>query len=344
MSLQGKRGAPGSAGELHDQRSQGSQRSGGERPSVLVLGPREPDLLQPIGAFADPVPYWEHGSVTASRAAALGEFRALVSTGDSVVQQEFLEQLPALEVIANYGVGYDGIDLAAANERRIMVSNTPDVLTEEVADLALALALALRRRLVQADRYVREGRWEAEGPMPLTDRFHRKRIGLAGLGRIGRAVARRLEGFDAEIAYFDVVRHDVPYRLCTSLAELARESDMLIVTMPGGPATRGAISAEVLAALGPEGSLVNVSRGSVVDEPALIAALKEGRIGGAALDVFANEPHVPQALKEMDNVVLSPHHASGTWETREAMRDLVVQNLKNWHEGRPLVTPVNECR
>ncbi len=312
-----------------------------EKANVLVLGPLVPDMIEPVSAFANPVSYWKHNGVAECRAACGGDFRALVSTGESVVAREFLDELPLLEVIVNYGVGYDGIDMDAVAERNIKVTNTPDVLTEDVADLALVLAIALRRRIIQADRYVRDGKWESDGMMPYTDRFHGKRIGIAGLGRIGRAVARRLEGFDARIGYFDIARFDVPYQYFDNLGDLARDSDVLIVTMPGGSKTRGAINAEVLSSLGPEGSLVNVSRGSVVDEPALVEALRQGRIGGAALDVFANEPHVPAALTSMPNVILSPHTASGTWETRNAMRDLVVQNLRNWLEARPLVTPVN---
>lgn len=323
---------------MSDQRE--SKRNA-ETANVLVLGPLVPDMIEPISAFANPVPYWKYGSVAECRAACGGDFRALASTGESVVARDFLAELPSLEVIVNYGVGYDGIDMDAVSERGVKVSNTPDVLTEDVADLAIVFAIALRRRIIQADRYVRDGKWESDGVMPYTDRFHGKRVGIAGLGRIGRAVGRRLEGFGARIGYFDVMKFDVPYQYHASLVALARESDILIVTMPGGSKTRGAIGAEVLSALGAEGSLVNVSRGSVVDEPALVEALQQGQIAAAALDVFASEPRVPEALKSMPNVILSPHTASGTWETRNAMRDLVVENLRNWLQGRPLVTAVN---
>ncbi len=311
------------------------------KPNVLVLGPLVPDLLEPLSAFSNPVAYWKHKDLGECRRVAREDFRGLVSTGESQVPREFLNELPSLEIIANFGVGYDGIDLAAAAERGIRITNTPDVLTEDVADYIVALTLAARRRLLEADRHARSGRWESEGPMGFTSRLNGKRVGIAGLGRIGRATARRLEAFGCDIGYFDVAKLNAPYRFHDSLVELARESDILILCMPGGGGTNGAVNREVLSALGREGSLVNASRGSVVDEKALIEALRAGDIATAALDVFASEPSVPEALKKMSNVVLSPHNASATRETRNAMRDLVIENLRNHFEGRPLKTPVS---
>ena len=315
--------------------------SANAKPNVLVLGPKVPDVLDPVNLFANALPRWEYASLAECRVAAGGDFQGIVTLGRIEISKQMLDELPALEIIACCSVGYDGVDIEAATEKSVRVTNTPDVLTDDVADLAVGLAIAARRRIVGADRYVREGRWESEGPMPFTQRIHGKAVGIAGLGRIGRAVARRLEGFNCDIGYCDVAKLEVSYRYYEDLVSLAKASDMLIVTMPGGRATKGVINHEVIEALGVEGCLINVSRGSVVDQHALIRALEAGQLGTAALDVFAEEPNVPEQLKMLDNVVLQPHHASGTWETRYAMRDLVVENLRRHFEGRPLKTPVN---
>jgi hydroxypyruvate reductase len=245
-------------------------------------------------------------------------------------------------MVAVFGVGYDGVDTEAASRRGIPVSHTPDVLTDDVADLALALLLAAARRLLPADRFLRAGRWGREA-LPFATRVSGARLGIVGLGRIGQAIARRAEAFGMHIAYTGrTVKAGVAYAYYPNPQALAAEVDMLVVSTTGGAATRGLIDAAVLEALGPRGILVNIARGSVVDEEALVAALKSGVIAGAGLDVFAHEPHVPAALLEMDNVVLTPHMASATLETRTAMADLVMANLHAHFKAQPLVTPVPE--
>lgn len=266
--------------------------------------------------------------------------RALCVGG--AVDGALMDRLPHLEVIANFGVGYDAVDAHAAARRHVIVTNTPDVLTDEVADLAIGLVLATIRRLPQADRYLREGHWP-KAPFPLTASLRGRRVGILGLGRIGRAIARRLEGFDVEIAYYGRTRQPgIRYSYHDTPVSLAQAVHVLIVVAPGGAETRGLVNADVLAALGPEGILVNVARGSVVDEAALIAALKDRSILGAGLDVFENEPHVPADLAALDNTVLLPHVGSASEHTRTAMAQLVVDNVLSWFEGRGPITPVAE--
>lgn len=276
----------------------------------------------------------------AAFAAIAPRIRAIAASGESKVGPELLQQLPALEMISVFGVGYDGVDVAAARARGVPVTNTPDVLTEEVADLGIALMLSISRRIPQADKYVREGKWPG-GPFPLTRKVTGARLGIVGLGRIGQAIADRAQAFGMSIAYTTRTRRDdSPYAYYPSAEALAREVDFLIVITPGGETTRGLIDAKVLAALGSKGYLINVARGSVVDQPALIHAVSTGVIAGAALDVFADEPNVPAELRALDNVVLTPHMASGTWETRGAMADLAFGNLQAHFAGKPLLTPV----
>jgi lactate dehydrogenase-like 2-hydroxyacid dehydrogenase len=258
------------------------------------------------------------------------------------VDGALMDRLPKLELIANFGVGYDAVDAAGAGRRNIVVTNTPDVLTDEVADLAVGLVLATIRRLPQADRYLREGHWP-KAPFPLTSSLRGRRVGIVGLGRIGRAIAKRLEGFEVEIDYYGRSRQpDVAYAYHDSLIGLAKAVHVLIVVAPGGAETKGLVDAAVLEALGPEGILVNVARGSVVDEAALIAALRAGTILGAGLDVFENEPHVPAELAALENTVLLPHVGSASDHTRAAMAQLVVDNVLSWFEGRGPLTPVAE--
>lgn len=258
------------------------------------------------------------------------------------VDGALMDRLPKLELIANFGVGYDAVDAAGAARRNIIVTNTPDVLTDEVADLAIGLTLATIRRLPQADRYLREGHWP-KAPFPLTASLRGRRVGILGLGRIGRAIAKRLEGFEVEIDYYGRNRQaNVPYTYHDSVVGLARAVHVLIVVAPGGAETKGLVDASVLEALGPEGILVNVARGSVVDEAALVQALKSNTILGAGLDVFENEPHVPADLAALDNTVLLPHVGSASEHTRTAMAQLVVDNVLSWFEGRGPMTPVAE--
>lgn len=273
---------------------------------------------------------------------ALIRDRCVGAAGVGRFTAELMDALPNVKVFANCGVGYDGVDVPAATERGIRVSNTPDVLSDEVADFAVGLLLATLRRIPQGDRYVREGRWETEGGMAFGERVWGKRVGILGLGRIGLEIARRCEAFKLDVAYHNRQRKDAPYPYYDSPHELARAVDILIAIVPGGDATHHLVDRSVLDALGPGGTLINVARGSVVDEEALILALQEGRLGAAGLDVFADEPRVPAALKAMtDRVVLQPHQASATHETRLAMGRLVTENLLAGVAGKPLITPVN---
>jgi hydroxypyruvate reductase len=269
-----------------------------------------------------------------------GEVRAIAALGESVADRRLLDLFPAVEIIGVYGVGYDGIDVATAAERKIAVTHTPDVLTEDVADFALGLMLAVARKIAESDRFVRRGAWSKQ-KFPLGARVNGARLGIVGLGRIGRAVATRAAAFGMTIAYTDLRSTPGAYgTFYPSAAELAGAVDYLVVSTYGGASTRKLIGAEVLKALGSRGFLINVSRGSVVDEEALVRALASGEIAGAALDVFEDEPNVRPELVAMENVVLSPHIASGTAETRAAMADLVVANFEAHFAGRPLLTPV----
>ncbi|MET0320721.1 MAG: 2-hydroxyacid dehydrogenase [Duganella sp.] len=268
--------------------------------------------------------------------------RAVLTTAALGVNQALLDQLPALEMVAVNGIGLDAIPLDLTRARGLAVSNTPGVLTEDVADLALTLLLAAARRLPALDRYVRAGDWEAGQPLKPTRALRGKTCGVFGFGRIGQAVAARAEAFGMHTRYFQPRAIDgVATPRAESLLDLARASDYLVVCAPGTPATRHAIDAAVMAALGADGTLVNISRGALVDQDALVAALRGGALGMAALDVFADEPRVPAALRALDNVVLTPHVGSLTVETRHAMGQLVVDNLVAHFAGQPLLTPVH---
>lgn len=266
--------------------------------------------------------------------------RFLQTTGFHGADAKLLGALPKLEIIACMGVGVDAVDLPLAKKRGIAVTNTPDVLNDDVADLAIALVLMTGRRLALSDRYVREGRWPVKGSQPLAVKVSGKKLGILGLGRIGKAIAKRAAAFDMDISYFGRKKQDgVTYRFYPDLVQMARDVDFMIVICPGGPETKGIVNKAVIEALGPEGYLINVARGSVVDEPALIKALQDGKLGGAGLDVFADEPNAPKELFGMDQVVLAPHVGSATTETRTAMMDLVVANLRAHLRGQKLVTP-----
>ena len=269
--------------------------------------------------------------------------RAIAAQGESRIDATLIGQLPALEIISVMGVGYDGVDVAAAKARGVIVTHTPDVLNDDVADLAIALMICAARRLPAADRYVREGRWES-GAMPLARKMSGQRLGLVGMGRIGKVIAHRAVAFGMQIGYTSrSAKPDVPYQYFANAAELAAHSAFLVVIVPGGSGTRKLIDADVLRSLGAKGILVNVSRGSVVDETALVDALERGVIAGAALDVYENEPHVPARLREMPQVVLTPHIGSATAETRGAMADLAMRNLREHFSGKRPSTPVPEC-
>lgn len=310
------------------------------KPDVLLIEPMMPDVEAKLDAA-----YQVHRLFEASDRAAFisrigKQVRAIVTGGRTGADKALVDALPALEIIAINGVGTDAVDLEQARARSVRVTTTPDVLTDDVADMAWALLLATARRICASDRFVRAGQWLDSSP-PLATKVSNKRLGILGLGQVGQAIARRAEGFGMSIAYTNL--HPlarVEYRFHPSLEELARESDFLVIAVSGGQQTRGIVNRTILDALGPDGILINVARGSVVDEPALVAALAEGRLGGAGLDVYAHEPKVPQALWTMDNVVLQPHQASATVEARRAMADLVLANLSAHFAGKQPLTPV----
>ena len=289
-----------------------------------------------------PIHPLSHGEAIPPELAA--RVRGIARGGHFPIDAALIESLPKLEIVANFGVGYDGIDLATCAARGIVVTNTPDVLTEEVADTALGLLLMTVRELSAAERHLHAGKWASDGPYPLTRATLRDRtVGIAGLGRIGIAIARRLEAMQVPVVYHNRNRRpDLPYRHYAELKEMAEAVDTLISVLPGGAHTTKLIGADILKALGPRGILINIGRGSVVDEQALIAALKDGTIHAAGLDVFADEPNVPAELMALENAVLLPHVGSASVYTRDAMGQLCVDNLTSWFTaGKPL-TPVPE--
>lgn len=312
-----------------------------ERQEILLIGPLRPVLAK---GFAD---FTVHGLPTTERDAffsGVAHARAVaVSAPVMPVDAALFARLPKLQIVASFGVGYDYIDANAAKKRGIVVTHTPDVLTEEVADTAIGLLLCTVREFPQAERYVRAGKWPVRH-YPLSRATLRNRtVGLVGMGRIGLAIARRLEAFGVPIVYHTRrPRPELAYRHYTNLIAMARDVDTLIAIVPGGAETRNMIDAPVLDALGSDGIVINVARGSVVDEAALIAALKVRRIMAAGLDVFANEPEVPAELLAMENVVLLPHLGSASVFTREKMDQLLVDNIRAWAEGKPPMTPVPE--
>jgi lactate dehydrogenase-like 2-hydroxyacid dehydrogenase len=268
------------------------------------------------------------------------EITIAVTSGAAGVKGDVIRALPSLQAIVNFGVGYDATDVAVASERGVVVSNTPDVLTDCTADLAVGILIDLFRNISAADRFVRRGLWVNDN-FPLSSKVSGKRVGIVGLGRIGRAIAQRLVAFNITVSYHNRKPvEDVPYAYAKTVRELALNCDALIIATTGGKGTKGLISREVLVALGPEGYLVNIARGSIVDEEALVEALVHGTIAGAGLDVLASEPHVPPALLELENVVLLPHVGSGTVETRQAMADLVMANLRQFTTEGTLKNPV----
>ncbi len=283
---------------------------------------------------------WQTDDKDALISSHVDAIRAIATRGELGASAVLMAKLPKLEIVSCYGMGTDAIDLAYARENGIRVTNTPDVLTEDVADIGIGLLLAVARQIPQADAYVRDGSWR-KANMPLVTRVYGKRLGIVGMGRIGKAVARRASAFDCEIAYFGTRKHDdLPYGFVGDLVDLARRSEFLMVTLAGGEGTRNIVNSEVLAALGPDGILVNIARGSTVDETALLAALESGAIKGAGLDVFWNEPTIDERFAKLSNVVLQPHHGSGTVETRKAMGQLVRDNLSAHFGGQTLLTPV----
>ena len=307
---------------------------------ILVVQPILPDQM----AALDRIYALHRYDQAQDKATLLGEVadkvRGVVTTGGKGFTAGLLGQLPAIEIVASSGVGTDTIDVAACKARGVPVTNTPDVLNDDVADLGIGLIISALRQMPKGHEYVRSGDWAKYGMMGFTSTLTGKTLGIVGLGRIGKELASRAKALKMRIAYTGRSRQAVDYDFHETVVDLARASDVLALTCPGGEATRGLIGPEELEALGSKSWLVNLSRGSVVDEPALIKALREGTIRGAALDVYANEPHVSPALSNQPNVVLYPHHSSGSIETRTAMSQLVVDNLAAHFAGKPLLTPL----
>ncbi len=311
-----------------------------ENPEILQVLPMPPRVAQGLGDRYRVLRLWEAPDRAAFLAEHGSSVRGMMTLGHGGADAALIDALPNLEVIAVLGVGYDGVDVKHAAFKGIPVTNTPDVLSEEVANLGVGLALALTREIPKADAYVREGRW-VKGDMKLNRTIVGRPVGVVGLGRIGRATAERLQALGAIVSWHGPrPKPDAPYPYDPDLEHLAANVDGLVLCCPGGPATRHLVNRKVLEALGPEGWLVNVARGTVVDERALVEALMTRRIWGAALDVFENEPRVPSELFALDNVILQPHQASATVATRNAMADLVVENLDCHFAGKPLPTPI----
>jgi len=310
------------------------------KPEIIVTGrllPRTQEALDRIFTCHKLYEAADHPAFLRQHAQ---QVRALATFGASGADAALMDQLPKLEIISNFGVGVDAIDLAAAAKRRIIVTNTPEVLTDCVADTAMALVLATLRRLPQSENYLRAGQWGTRGAYPLTTSLGGKTLGVLGLGRIGEAIARRALAFGMKIRYHNRSKKNVPYAYDPDVVTLARHADVLLVITPGGPGTYRMVNAKVLDALGPQGFLVNVARGSVVDEATLLRYLQEKKIAGAGLDVFEHEPNVPAAFFALENCVLFPHVGSATVETRKAMGDLQVENLHLHFAGKPVKTPV----
>ena len=314
------------------------------KPTLLMTAPSVPlveEMLEPLFIVHK---LWEAADRDALIEKIAAKAVAVQSYGHGKVEAGLIDKLPKVEIVAHFGVGYDAVDVAAAARQGIVVTNTPDVLTEEVADTALGLLIMTVRELGAAERWLRGGQWGKKGdyrltPMTLRDR----RVGIVGLGRIGKAIAKRCEAFGLPVSYFGrTAQKGVSYKRYSNLVEMASDVDTLIVVIPGGTATKNIVDAEVLEALGPRGVVVNVARGSVVDETALIRALKEKKIKAAGLDVFWNEPNINPELMKLENAVLLPHVGSGSIYTRDAMGQLVVDNLKAFLAKKPPLTPVPE--
>jgi lactate dehydrogenase-like 2-hydroxyacid dehydrogenase len=315
----------------------------GDKADVVMFGPKPiiEDALEKAGLTL-------HRAFAASDQDAFinqiaPNVRAIAAVaGHGPVDSAIMSRFPKLEIVSSFGVGYDHIDAKWAGEHGIIVTNTPDVLNEEVADTALALTLATVRHLPQAEKYLRAGNWPKHGDYQLTPSLRDRAAGIVGMGRIGKAIARRFDAMMVPVVYHSRRPADVRYKHYPNLLDMARDVNLMVIITPGGAATKNLVSADVLKALGPEGILINVARGSVVDEEALIKALKDKTILSAGLDVFANEPQVPQELMDMENVVLLPHVGSASHATRRAMDELVANNIISWFGGKGAITPVPE--
>lgn len=309
---------------------------------VLMPVEMSRDVVEKLDAETRLIKLWQEPDREAMLADTADEIRALAIGGHVAVDATFMRRFPKLEIVASFGVGYDAVDAKWAGQHGIVVTNTPDVLNEEVADTAMGLILATVRQLPAAERYLRAGHW-AKGGFPLSATLRDRTVGILGLGRIGKAIAKRAQAFGLAVVYHGrKPQPGVPYLYCSTVEALAKACDILVVITPGGKETEHLVNAAVLEALGPDGILINVARGSVVDEAALVTALQNKTIRAAGLDVFANEPNVPQALIDMDHVVLLPHVGSASEHTRAAMGQLVVDNLLSWAAGHGPLTAVAE--
>jgi hydroxypyruvate reductase len=309
---------------------------------IIITAPLPPFLYDPLKRD-----YRCHDHYAASDKQSLlsaqgSHIKGLVQGGGTVTPAGLLDALPNLEIISVFGVGYDGVPVDYCRKRGLKVTNTPDVLTDDVADVAVGLVLMTGRGFGRLERFARSGKWLKQGP-ELTTKLGGRTVGILGLGRIGKAIAQRLSAMGMHIAYTGrKAQSDVPWKFVPNLVDLARASDFLVVACPGGPATKNLVNADVLAALGKDGTIVNIARGSIIDEPALVAALQNGTIKAAGLDVFADEPNIPSPLLTMENVVLLPHVGSATRETRQAMGDLCKANLDEWFGKRRTLTLIPE--
>jgi lactate dehydrogenase-like 2-hydroxyacid dehydrogenase len=312
------------------------------KPIILQTGPYPDWDQEPLDAAFDMHRLFEAKDAAAVLENVGSDVRAIATRGELGADRAMIAACPKLEMIAVYGVGYDAVDLAACKEQGIAVTNTPDVLTEDVADLGVAMMLCQSRAMVGAETWVRDGSWAAKGLYPLQRRVFRRKAGILGLGRIGFEIGKRLAGFGMDIAYSDVAPKDYApdWTFLSDAVALAEHSDFLFVTVAASDATRHIVGVDVLNALGADGMVINISRAANIDEEALIAALSSGTIGSAALDVFAGEPALDPRFLKLDNVLLQPHHASGTIETRQAMGKLLRDNLTAHFAGQPLLTPV----
>jgi hydroxypyruvate reductase len=310
---------------------------------IIITAPLPPFLYDPLKADYRCHDYLQAADKAAFLADAGARVRGLVQGGGTVTPTTLLDALPKLEIISVFGVGYDGVPVDYCKARGLKVGHTPDVLTDDVADVAVGLIMMTGRGFVRLNRFVQAGRWLKEG-IELTTKLGGQTVGILGLGRIGKAIAQRVTAMGMQVAYTGRSAQDVPYRFIPDLQALAAAADFLVVACPGGAATKNIVDAKVLAALGSKGTLVNIARGSIVDEPALVKALQDGTIKAAGLDVFVDEPNVPAPLLAMDNVVLLPHTGSATRETRQAMGDLCRANLDAWFAGKPLPALIPELR
>lgn len=311
------------------------------KPTLLALTSLSSDQMDAIEKHYNIVRLYKENDPERKLGEIKDDVQAVLATMNNPVRDNLIAALPNLEIISLFSVGFDNVDIDFAKNRDIIVTNTPDLVTADTADTALALMLAVSRRVVEADAFVRVGRWENRTKFPLGHSLTNKRVGIVGLGRIGKAIARRCAAFDMHIAYYGRSRKtDVDYTYYDDLGQMAKDCDYLVLSCPGGDATKHIINKDIFAAMGPDKYLVNVARGSVVKEEDLVNALKNKIIAGAGLDVYENEPSVPEALKKLDNVVLLPHIGTATMETRHAMGDLVVENLLAHIQGKPVLSPV----